>query len=58
MVYMYTRKGRLKKGKKERKGKVNKIKEEKEMKQKQSRAQGAGRFPRGQGCCLLVSPVQ
>ena len=27
------------------------------MKQKQTCARGAGRFPRGQGCCLLVQSV-
>ena len=48
------RKGKGKNTKKEKKGKCTEKKEEKRKKAKQTSAEGAGRVPRGQGCCLLV----
>ena len=44
--------------KENRQGKKENQRKKRKMKQKQTLcAQGAGRVPRGQGCCLLVRPV-
>ena len=65
LEYVCTSERRLKQGKKrksnkeenKRKKKGKKERERKKRNKKQTCAQGAGRVPRGQGCCLLVRSV-
>ena len=67
VVHAYTRKGGLERTvqKKGKKGQTRAKKEKKKRKEKKEKrnkklhtyAQGAGRVPRGQGCCLLAQSV-